>query len=157
MVFLCAAPSTAAPFTTTTKIPGTPGNFQCPGDGLFANPDDCSTFWQCIGGIPFLQVREYWKKNVFFFMLLNKLLMEFLYLWNRNALLVSCGMIMPNIVTFQATSTATISFDRLKIKFFKNRHISLHPKIYIIPEMYCPNVQRQNIKLNLSSCQLDGV
>jgi len=112
MVFLCAAPSTAAPFTTTTKIPGTPGNFQCPGDGLFANPDDCSTFWQCIGGIPFLQVREYLKKKLVV-MLNNKLLMEFLYLRNRNALLVSIGMIMPNIVTFKATSTATINFEIL--------------------------------------------
>ena len=46
-------------------------------------------------------------------MLNNKLLMGFLYLRNRNALLVSCGMIMPNIVTFQATSTATINFEIL--------------------------------------------
>jgi hypothetical protein len=47
--------STISSSTTTTKKPG--GGFVCPRpDGRFPNPDDCHSFYTCIGGVPYLQV-----------------------------------------------------------------------------------------------------
>ena len=41
--------------TTTTTT--SPGSFQCPSDsGNFPNPGDCSTYWTCSNGYPFLNV-----------------------------------------------------------------------------------------------------
>jgi len=55
-------PTTKKPPTTTTRLPGSgptdgpgEGEFECPEfEGLFPNPADCKTFYQCLEFIPFL-------------------------------------------------------------------------------------------------------
>ena len=46
--------STTEASTTTTKKTSTP--FACTADGIYANPDNCSTFYICSNGTPYLFV-----------------------------------------------------------------------------------------------------
>ena len=55
---------TTVPYSTTpnknmtTTIFTPPVEFVCPSEnGLYPNPDDCKTFYQCTGGKPYLKVR----------------------------------------------------------------------------------------------------
>lgn len=55
---------TTVPYSTTpnknmtTTIFTPPVEFVCPSDnGLYPNPEDCKTFYQCTGGKPYLKVR----------------------------------------------------------------------------------------------------
>ncbi|XP_070506293.1 chitinase-3-like protein 1 [Chironomus tepperi] len=47
------APTVAPTTTTTTVSPA--GPFVCPGNGLFKNPADCNSFYNCWGGVAWLQ------------------------------------------------------------------------------------------------------
>ena len=46
--------------STTTARPPTPSQFDCPpdngGNGLYPNPDDCTTFYECSNGVAYFYV-----------------------------------------------------------------------------------------------------
>lgn len=52
--------STITPEITTSTRTTPPSQFECPpdnnGNGLYANPDDCKTFYECSNGVAYLYV-----------------------------------------------------------------------------------------------------
>jgi chitinase len=45
--------SSSASSSITTTSASAPGEFSCPGDGLFRDPSSCSKFIKCSGGVPY--------------------------------------------------------------------------------------------------------
>jgi hypothetical protein len=51
------SPTTTTSTTRRPGVTGDPGEFECPSpNGLFADPADCSAYYQCSGGFPYHQV-----------------------------------------------------------------------------------------------------
>lgn len=76
---------TTVPYSTfpnknmTTTIFTPPVEFVCPSDnGLYPNPEDCKTFYQCTGGKPYLKVRFSTEKT---FLSVHNDLFQLFYLY----------------------------------------------------------------------------